>query len=230
MSSRAEEKERRRQERLAEEQKAQAAADRRKRLAFAGGGLLALAVAAIVVFAVVSSGGDDEGGSENVSAAQIPAVQIADLDEAAKAAGCEVKSFPIEGRGHTSEPVTYKTNPPTSGAHDPVPAEDGIYEPGNEPAKEPLVHSLEHGRILIQYKPGTPATTIAQLEQVFNESVKGTEGYHTLLFQNQTKMTAAVAATAWGKSLTCPSMNDKVFDAIRAFRKDNVDKGPEFIP
>jgi hypothetical protein len=43
-------------------------------------------------------------------------------------------------------------------------------------------------------------------------------------------MTAAVAATAWDNSLTCPQWNDQVFDAIRAFRRDFVDKGPEFLP
>jgi hypothetical protein len=63
-----------------------------------------------------------------------------------------------------------------------------------------------------------------------NESLKGSDGYKTLLFQNQTNMTAAVAATAWTRSITCPQWNDQVFDAIRAFRKDFVDKGPEFLP
>ena len=39
-----------------------------------------------------------------------------------------------------------------------------------------------------------------------------------------------VAATAWGHLLGCPKMNDEVFDALRAFRKDYVDKGPEKVP
>jgi hypothetical protein len=56
------------------------------------------------------------------------------------------------------------------------------------------------------------------------------EGYHLLLFENQTNMTAAVAATAWGHSLTCPEMNDQVFDAIRTFRNEYIDKGPEQVP
>lgn len=232
VSSRAEEKERRRQERLAAEQAAQSSRDRRKRLAFVGAGVLVVAVIAIIVLAVASGGGGDDGEG-TISAGDappIPAVQIADLTEAAKAAGCEVKEWSDDGSSHTSEKVTYKTNPATSGAHNPEPAADGVYEPGNEPAVGNTVHSLEHGRIEFQYKPGTPTRTIAQLEQLFNEKVKGQEGYHSLLFQNQTTMTAAVAATAWTKSITCPSMNDKVFDALRAFRKDNVDKAPEFVP
>ena len=43
-------------------------------------------------------------------------------------------------------------------------------------------------------------------------------------------MKPAVAATAWGNSLACPTFNDQVFDAIRAFRSHHADKGPEFIP
>jgi hypothetical protein len=228
MSSRAEEKERRRKEREEAERKLRAQSDRRKRMSFVGGGVLVAAIAVIIVLAVASGG--DEGSNQTVGDVAVPARQISDLKEAADAAGCTVKSYPDEGRGHTGETVTYKTNPPTSGAHNPVPADDGIYAAGNTPAKEALVHSLEHGRILIQYKPGTPASTVNQLETLFNEEVKGTQGYHTLLLENNTKMTAAIAATSWKKALTCPAMNDKVFDAIRAFRVDNVDKAPEFIP
>jgi hypothetical protein len=43
-------------------------------------------------------------------------------------------------------------------------------------------------------------------------------------------MPFAVAATAWDHQLGCPTMNDKVFDAIRAFRTDYIDKGPEIVP
>jgi hypothetical protein len=43
-------------------------------------------------------------------------------------------------------------------------------------------------------------------------------------------MESAVAATAWGHSVTCPAMNDKVFDALRAFRTSFINKGPEVVP
>ena len=35
---------------------------------------------------------------------------------------------------------------------------------------------------------------------------------------------------AWTQSLTCPEMNDQVFDAIRSFRARYTDKGPETVP
>lgn len=55
------------------------------------------------------------------------------------------------------------------------------------------VHSLEHGRIELQWRPGTSERTIGQLQSLFNER----RGYHALLFENQTKMPYAVAASAW---------------------------------
>lgn len=219
MSSRKEEKERLRQEREAAERAAMASEGRRKRLAVVLGAVLAVAVGVIVVLAVVS--GDDEGSNQTSGGdTAIPAKRISDLDEAAKAAGCKIEEFESEGRGHTSAEVEYKTNPPTSGSHDPQASQDGIYpEP---PDLEQSVHALEHGRVNFQYKPGTPQNQINQLETLVDEEVQGTGGYHTLLFENQTQMTAAVAATSWTRSLTCAEFNNKVFDALRAFREKAI--------
>jgi hypothetical protein len=230
MSHRAEEKERRRQERMAAEQSAQQSSDRRKRFALVGGVVLVAAIAVIVVLAIATGG--DEGPNQAQGDVVAPTFGVDNVNEAARAAGCELKAGNLreEGRGHTSKAVTYQTNPPTSGDHDPVPAEDGIYAPDNPPDVEQSVHALEHGRINFQYKQGTPTERINQLETMIGEDVKGEGGYHSLLFRNQTNMTAAVAATAWRSSLTCPEWNDKVFDALRAFRRSRVDKGPEFIP
>jgi hypothetical protein len=239
MSSRQQEKERRRQERIAREQAEAKKATSRRRLQLVAGGVLGIAAIAAVIAAIVSGGGNDGSASGpksggDVAKVAIPARKISNFDEAVKAAGCTFKTYPAEGREHLpSDSATndkYKTNPPTSGAHRPTPAEDGIYDPGNEPAKENFVHTLEHGRIEIQYAPGTPKKTVDQLQTLFNEQLKGVEGYHQLLFQNNTDMPYAVAATAWTQLLGCKTMNPQVFDAIRAFRERFVDKGPELIP
>lgn len=219
MSSRKEEKERLRREREDAERAATASERRRKRIAAVLGGVLLAAVAVVVVLAVVS--GDDEGSNQTQGGNQaIPAKQISDVDEAAKAAGCKVSDHPDEGQGHSTADATYETNPPTSGTHDPQAAEDGVYP--DPPDVEQSVHALEHGRVNIQYRAGTPQNRINQLETLFNEDVLGEPGHHTLLFENQTEMPHAVAATGWTHSLTCPQFNDKVFDAVRAFRQEMV--------
>ncbi len=234
MSSRQQEKERRRAEREAVEQAALRSQARKARLQL---GIAALATVAAIAVAVLvfgrSSGGDSAAKEPGAAAAvKLPAPKETDLKTTATTAGCTLKTFPAVGDGmHTTAKVTYKTNPPTSGAHNPVAAEDGLYEPGNAPELGKAVHSLEHGRIDIQYKAGTPQATIDKLETLGSEKLNfGKEGYHVLVFENNTKMPAAVAATAWTKSLTCPALNDGVYDAIRAFRTEYTDKGPELIP
>jgi hypothetical protein len=231
MSSRQEEKERRRLER--EQAEANATA-RVRRLQMVGGGVLVAAIVAAIVVAIAGGGGSGSNGKapsgKPSNAVPIPAQKETDLTKAVKAAGCVLRNFPNFGQEHVDGTVKYKTNPPTSGPHNPVPAQDGIYSPGNEPTKEHFTHTLEHGRIELQYRPGTPARRIGQLETLFNEPFNGTPGYHMLLFENNTNMPFAVAAVAWQHYVGCKTFNDKVFDAFRAFRTAFTDKAPEQIP
>jgi hypothetical protein len=217
MSHRQQEKERRRQERLAAEQAAAQARSRRRRLQVGSGALVALGALAAIVL-VTMAGGEDSPSSSG------------DLAAEARAAGCTFTSARSQGRGHTDGKVTYKTNPPTSGPHNPVAAQDGVYAPGNEPAKENWVHSLEHGRILFQYKPGTPAGEVAKLQRLAQEPLNDSPGYHTLVLQNNTDMPTQYAVVAWTKSLTCDKLTTASMDVMRSFRERYTDKAPELIP
>ena len=122
MAHRAEEKERRRQERIEREEAARRAAARKRTLQLGAGVVGGLVIIAVIVVLVAGGGG---GGDDKVD----PNKLTAD----AKAAGCTFSSFKSEGRTHTAGEVTYKTNPPTSGNHNPTPASDGIYRAGNTP-------------------------------------------------------------------------------------------------
>jgi hypothetical protein len=223
MASRQEEKEQRKRERLERETKAAAAAKRKRLLQLLGGGVVAIAIAGGLAFAISQGGGSSSAK-----------VDTARLDAAAAAAGCTYRAFPSEGREHvtrTLTPADYKTNPPTSGQHNPVPAVDGLYVPGNEPLLQNWVHTLEHGRVEFQYRPGTSAAVIAQLTKLFNENVKGSgNGYHSMLFENNTKMPFAVAAVAWRHYMACKTYTPKSITALRTFRDELIDKGPETIP
>jgi Protein of unknown function (DUF3105) len=235
VSSRQQEKERRRREREEREATVRRQAAGRRRLQLVAGGVLAVAAVVAVAVAILGGGGNSKSSADaKLGTAAIPGKQISDFNDAVKAAGCEYKSYPSEGRTHLpSDTATfnkYKTNPPTSGTHRPIPAEDGVYAPNNPPAKENAVHALEHGRIEIEYAPGTSRLVERQLNTLVNEPLKGVAGYHQLLFQNNTNMPYQVAAVAWTQLLGCKTMNPKVFDAIRAFRDRFVDKGPELIP
>ncbi len=225
MSSRKEEKERLRREREERERVAAAKAKRTRLLQLFGGVVAACAIIAGVAVAV-SSGGSGADDSADVDEGR--------LEAAAQRAGCVYRSFPLEGDEHVTEPLSaadYKTNPPTSGPHDPEPAPDGLYVAGNEPEIGNWVHTLEHGRIIFQYRPGVDSSVVAQLEKLFNEDVAGSGGgYHSVLMRNNTRMPFEVAAVAWRHYIGCREFTPKSIEALRAFREELVDKGPETVP
>lgn len=226
MSSRKEEKERLRAEREERERAAAAKAKRNRLLQIIGGVVVACAIIAGVAVAVSGGGGgSDEGGAD---------VDADKLKAAAQSAGCVYRAFPDEGADHVSETLTeadFKTNPPTSGAHSPEPAPEGLYVPGNEPEIGNWVHTLEHGRVLFQYRKGTEQSVVRQLEALFNEDVKGSGGaYHSVLMQNNSKMPFEVAAVAWRHYMACREFTPQTIAALRTFREQLVDKGPETVP
>ena len=236
VSSRQEEKERRKQERLRLESEAAAREKRRRVIQVSAAALVAVAVIAGGVLA--AGGGEDSGGGASDSTAgtdgvPLPPKRTDDLQAAVRAAGCTLKQLKSAGQNHVADttPLKFQSNPPTSGDHFAVAAEDGVYVTGNEPLPGNWVHSLEHGRVLFQYRPGTPTRRIGQLETLFNESYSGgPDGYHTLLLQNNTRMPFAAAAVSWTRYVGCDRFTDRTFDVLRAFRAEYVDKAPEQVP
>lgn len=239
MARRKEEKEALRRQREEREAKARAEQQRKRLVGFGAAGVLALA-AIVVVFLLVGGGGDaggDGGGGFFPEGGDVPAQKVFDLDEAVSAAGCELDSSKGSGVAtHTtdlSEKVNYKTNPPTTGRHYEIPAEDGVYG-GAPPPDEALVHSLEHGRVIIWVKPSVSADARATIRALFDED----EGFQTLLVQRK-NMPGAVEATAWnrdplpggtGRTLSCDRWSPEVVDALRAFRDEHRSNGPEPVP
>lgn len=189
--------------------------------------LVALSVAAILVLAVVAARVLGVGDESTEDGRANPEQRLPAL---ARAASCELTESAEEGAEHTTRRVTYRTNPPTSGDHAPEPAQDGIYEPGDEPSPESLVHTLEHGRAVVQYREQTTDDQRRALEELVGEPVKGSPGYHTILIQNNTAMGARVAATTWTRAISCEQIDDRSLDAIRAFRNRFVDQAPELVP
>ena len=225
MASRREEKERRRQERI-ERERAQLEEARRRRLyAIVAGGVLAVGAIAAVVIAVAAGGGSGSstaafGFSKKANGASSPPPQkISDLAQAAKVAGCTLENPPIEGRTHVTGKVKYHTNPPTSGNHYPIPQPDGVYT--KMPPLTHLVHTLEHGRIEMEYSPSISPKRLAQLGGFFNE-----EPSYMVLFPN-TSMPYQFAIVAWGHLAGCKKMRAATFDVIRAFKKRYLGTAPE---
>jgi hypothetical protein len=226
MASRKEQKEKLRQERMAREAEAAAAAARKRRLGYVIGGVMVAAVVVAVVVVVAAGGGGSSSsasGGGSWPSGSIPSRKITDLDQAVKAAGCTFKSPKDEGRGHTLKLQNYKSQPPTSGAHNPTPAHDQAYI--TNPGEEHLVHGLEHGRVIYWFKPNAPAKVKGDLKALYDENKA-----LVILTPNTRPMPYQVAASAWGHLVGCPTYNDKVPDAFRAFRDAYRLKGPEYFP
>jgi Protein of unknown function (DUF3105) len=238
VSRRREQKEALRREREERERKAREEHQRKRMVGFGAAGLLVVAL--VVVLVVVAAGGNGGGGGEGQAAellpdgGSVPEQQEFDLAAAARAAGCELRSRRASDRTHTNSldaVVNYDTNPPTSGRHYQFPAEDGAY--GEAPQDEELVHTLEHGRVIVWFKPNLSEDQRADLKAFFDE-----DSYQMVLVP-RSDMPYQVAASAWnrepepngtGRLLLCERMTPEVFDALRTFRDEHRSNGPEPIP
>jgi hypothetical protein len=237
-----------RQKRIEDEQAASKGSRNRLFLAYGIGAVVVVAIAVVVILVVSGGGSDkssavvgetDEGGAHinlNLSygstngvhpderAGVVPsAPQTTDLKQAVKAAGGKLEmGLKDEGHEHIpagSEPPEYETVPPSSGAHvePPYQQADGAYS--EEPAEIDFVHSLEHGRLEIEYDPSLPEQAQLELKGLY-DTMYGA----TLMFPNE-KMPYAVAAVTWTNIAAFPKYEGrKTLDAIRAFGKQTWGK------
>jgi Protein of unknown function (DUF3105) len=230
---REEERERLRQAREQRES-SQAKADKRRLVVVYGAaGLIGVLVLAGVVALIASSGGSDGGGAAHINQGSgstngvepderggtaPPEAKVTNLKQAADQAGCTLR-LKLKDEGHTHIAPTaatpaYKTNPPTSGNHVEAPYQqaDGAYS--EMPGEIFIVHSLEHGRMEIQYSPDLPDEDQLALKGLYDTMYGG-----TLFFPNE-NMDYEVAATTWTNLIGCPEYKGAItLDAIRAFGK-----------
>jgi hypothetical protein len=238
MARRKGEKEALRRERERREAEARAAERRKRLVGYGGGGLLAIAGIAIVIF-LAAGGGDgiegQGGGDVFPEGGEVSEQTDFDLEASAEAARCELRSKRGSGvADHTTsldERVEYEENPPTNGRHYFEPAPDGLYY--DAPQDEQLVHTLEHGRVVVWVKPGLPQDQRETIRALFDE-----DDYQMVVVPRR-NMKPVLAATAWnrdpdpggtGRTLVCNEWNDEVVDAIRTFRDEHRSNGPEPVP
>lgn len=227
---RQEERERLRQAR--EERESTQAQEGQRRLVavYVVAGVIAVAVVGALIW-VIASSSSGEGGSAHIDqvtgmtngieldereGTEPPSAGEKNLVKAAKKAGCTLRlELRDEGHGHfapSHRVPDYGTNPPTSGDHAAPPYQqaDGAYR--EMPGEIFILHSLEHGRMAIQYSPDLSNADQLQLKGLFDTMYGG-----TLLFPNS-NMDYEVAATTWTNLLGCRKYKGAItLDAIRAF-------------
>jgi Protein of unknown function (DUF3105) len=236
MARRKGEKEALRRERERREAEARAARRRKKLVGYGGGALLAIAAIAVIVVLAGGNGAEGQGGGDVFpEGGDVPKQVEFELEAAAAAADCTLRGKRGTGvADHTTtldEKVDYDTNPPTNGRHYQVPAEDGLYH--ESPTDEQLVHTLEHGRVIVWVKPSLPEEARETVRALFDEDT------YQMVVVPRSDMKPALAATAWnrdpdpggtGRTLSCPKWNDQVVDAVRTFRDEHRSNGPEPVP
>ncbi len=134
------------------------------------------------------------------------------------------QTFPDLGRTHIGEgdKVTYNSNPPTSGPHLPTWERYGIKD--KEVKDELLVHSLEHGYIIMSYNCAKVADTqCAALKKQLTDLANQKRTWKVIVVP-RSNLDVPVALTAWGHLDKMESF-DK--DRAAAFIDELRDQGPE---
>ena len=137
----------------------------------------------------------------------------------------DIETFVSEGQEHVDvgTTITYLTDPPTSGPHYPSPQDGGYFETAI--ASGYLVHSLEHGAVVIYYNPAT--VTASQ-----KDSLKALAAAHPGIFAQvvcvpRDDATYPIILTAWTHRLRLTTYDQSRIDGFIALY---LGKGPESAP
>lgn len=122
--------------------------------------------------------------------------------------------------------AAYKTDPPTSGPHFTQPAPWGMSEV--EIPDEQLVHNLEHGGVVITYKPDLPDKDIDTLKVIaanltMRDEQSSNKGFKVILAPRAANK-SAVQLSSWRYSLTLGSIDQA---KIQQFYRDRPNIAPE---
>lgn len=141
-----------------------------------------------------------------------------------------------EGRGHVpiGTEVKYKTNIPTSGQHYEDWTRAGIYDQSKDDRN--LVHSLEHGYIVMYFKCGSvnptdleassSAKQADQCQQIKDHLVQiyNSKGPHKLIVVPRANLDTNFSITAWDY---LDNFNDFDKGRVEKFIDAHRDQGPE---
>jgi len=129
-----------------------------------------------------------------VVASIIGVVLLRNASRDAAVQGLNVQTLADQGRTHLSaggKYSNYNSTPPTSGPHDPTPAPCGV---STEPIpNEVQVHDLEHGVVMVQYRPGLDQAQVQALAEL------GRSYSSHVLVAPYPGLTTPVAVTGWTK-------------------------------
>lgn len=137
------------------------------------------------------------------------------------------RQVPDRGFDHVAvgSPIKPTANPPASGPHYPMPAPAGVYLNGLQTGF--WVHSLEHGYIVLLYKPPATPEQLAEFDKMVKDFPKSKYGNVKLLIVPYPDMPHPYAIESWNWRLEMDSFDRAT---VLQFYKERVDHGREDVP
>jgi hypothetical protein len=133
-----------------------------------------------------------------------------------------VEQFPDEGAQHVSAgtEINYAQTPPLSGTHYGRPADGGFYE-DSQPYGN-LVHSLEHGAVVIYYAPDAINESTTESLREFASTHNGR--WRSVIAVPSSDIESSFVLTAWRHQLAMDSYDP---ETVYAFLSEYIGRGPE---
>lgn len=130
--------------------------------------------------------------------------------------------IPDQGRGHVPDgtQVQYNSNPPTSGQHYAKWITRGIYDKPQVDGN--LIHSLEHGAVILSYKSDLAKEDVEKIKSVFSKASVSKK-----IMVPRENLDTPVALTSWGRLLKLQTIEATSEAKIKEFMETNEDRGPE---
>lgn len=137
------------------------------------------------------------------------------------------QQLPDEGYDHlqVGTPIEYRAHPPASGPHYPAPAPAGVYPDGLLPGY--WVHSLEHGYIVLAYKPPVAKELLAQFQEMVKDFPPSKFGNVKFVIAPYDQMIHPFAVMSWDWRLWLDAFDR---GTVLEFYKQHVDHGREDLP
>ena len=183
---------------------------------------LRLGVAAIALLALLGAAyllvfGPNGGSTSGIETSQLP-------DRGDPSVISAVQQHPSEGNAHVDPgtSVQYETMPPVSGPHYPTTVDAGWYV--ETPPRGALVHSLEHGAVVIYYDPASIDAETEESLKAFATTHTGTWSSVIVAPTPVDDPAAPFVLAAWRHSLHLEQYDP---ETVRAFLAEFLGRGPE---
>jgi len=180
-------------------------------------GVVVVLAIGLAAYATQLGGGGGSVEADGIEASTLDSAGASDLL-------ADVEQFPDRGNDHVQQgaDIDYERVPPLSGTHYGSTTDAGFYE--ETPALGSLVHTLEHGAVIVYYDPDEISPEARQSLREFASVHTGTWQSVVVAPNPNDDPRATYVVTAWRHELTMDSYDA---ETVHAFLSEYLGRGPE---